>query len=170
MYFPLGGNFNSRLTMNIREEHGFAYSPQSAFYGNKQYGSFFWQADVRTNATDSAIREVMKEIVNYKANGVTEEELKFAKSSLLLADALKYESPNQKAGFLNRIITYNLPKTYVNEQLQIIEGMTKADVDAIAKKTLQPETMTIIVVGHAYKIRESLNKLGYGKVKEITLD
>jgi predicted Zn-dependent peptidase len=48
--------------------------------------------------------------------------------------------------------------------------MTKADVDAIAKKTLQPETMTIIVVGHAYKIRESLNKLGYGKVKEITLD
>ncbi len=170
MYFSLGGNFNSRLTMNIREEHGFAYSPQSAFTGNKYYGSFFWQGDIRTNATDSAIREVMKEIVNYKANGITEEELKFTQSSLLLADALKYESPNQKAGFLNRIITYNLPSTYVNEQLQLIKGLTKADIDAIAKKTLHPETMTIIVVGHAYKIRESLNKLGYGKVKEITLD
>ncbi len=170
MYFPLGGNFNSRLTMNIREEHGFAYSPQSAFTGNKYYGSFFWQGDIRTNATDSAIREVMKEIVNYKANGITEEELKFTQSSLLLADALKYESPNQKAGFLNRIITYNLPATYVNEQLQLIKGFTKADIDAMAKKTLHPETMTIIVVGHAYKIRDSLNKLGYGKVKEITLD
>ncbi len=170
MYFPLGGNFNSRLTMNIREEHGFAYSPQSAFVGGKQYGSFFWQGDIRANATDSAIREVMKEIVNYKANGVTEEELKFTKSSLLLADALKYESPNQKAGFLNRIITYNLPKNYVNEQLKLIESITKADVDATAQKMLHPETMTIIVVGHAYKIRESLNKLGYGKVKEISLD
>lgn len=170
MYFPLGGNFNSRLTMNIREEHGFAYSPQSAFTGNKYYGAFFWQGDIRTNATDSAIREVMKEIVNYKANGVTEDELKFTKSSLLLSDALRYESPNQKANFLSRIITYNLPKTYVNEQMQIIEGLTKADVDAIAQKMLHPETITIIVVGHAYKIRESLNKLGYGKVKEITLD
>ncbi len=170
MYFPLGGNFNSRLTMNIREEHGFAYSPQSAFVGGKQYGSFFWQGDIRANATDSAIREVMKEIVNYKKNGVTEEELKFTKSSLLLADALKYESPNQKAGFLNRIITYNLPKNYVNEQLKLIESITKADVDATAQKMLHPETMTIIVVGHAYKIRESLNKLGYGKVKEISLD
>lgn len=170
MYFPLGGNFNSRLTMNIREEHGFAYSPQSAFVGGKQYGSFFWQGDIRANATDSAIREVMKEIVNYKKNGVTEEELKFTKSSLLLADALKYESPNQKAGFLNRIITYNLPKNYVNEQLKLIESMTKADVDATAQKMLHPETMTIIVVGHAYKIRDSLNKLGYGKVKEISLD
>ncbi len=170
MYFPLGGNFNSRLTMNIREEHGYAYSPQSAFYGNKQYGSFYWQGDIRTNATDSAIREVMKEIVNYKENGITEEELKFTKSSLMLADALRYESPNQKANFLNRIITYNLPPTYVTEQMQIIEGLTKADIDAIAKKMLHPETITIIVVGHAYKIRESLNKLGYGKVKEITLD
>jgi zinc protease len=170
MYFPLGGNFNSRLTMNIREEHGFAYSPQSAFYGNKLYGSFFWQADVRTNATDSAIREVMKEIVNYKANGVTDEELKFTKSSMLLSDALRYESPNQKANFLNRIITYNLPKNYVDQQKQIIDAITKEEVNAIAKKMLHPETMTIIVVGHAYKIRESLNKLGYGKVKEISLD
>lgn len=170
MYFPLGGNFNSRLTLNIREEHGFAYSPQSAFIGNKHYGSFFWQADVRTNATDSAIREVMKEIVKYKKDGITDEELKFTKSSLLLSDALRYESPNQKASFLNRIITYNLPRTYVSEQLKMIENMTKEEVNAVAQKMLHPETMTIIVVGHAYKIRESLNKLGYGKVKEITLD
>jgi zinc protease len=170
MYFPLGGNFNSRLTMNIREEHGFAYSPQSAWSGNKYFGNFFWQADVRTNATDSAIHEVMKEITNYKKGGITDEELKFTKSSLLLANALRYESPNQKAGFLSRIVTYNLPKTYIDEQRRIIDGMTKADIDAIAQKTLHPETMTIIVVGHAYKIREGLNKLGYGKVKEISLD
>jgi zinc protease len=170
MYFPLGGNFNSRLTLNIREEHGFAYSPQSAFIGNKHFGSFFWQADVRTNATDSAIREVMKEITNYKAKGVTDEELKFTKSSLLLSDALKYESPNQKANFLNRIVTYNLPQTYVSEQMKIIDQITKEEINATAQKMLHPETMTIIVVGHAYKIRESLNKLGYGKVKEITLD
>jgi zinc protease len=170
MYFPLGGNFNSRLTMNIREEHGFAYSPQSAFTGNKYFGSYFWQADVRTNATDSAIREVMKEIVKYHKDGITDEELKFTKSSLLLADALRYESPNQKAAFLNRIISYNLPSTYVSEQMKIIDGMTTQDVNAIAQKMLHPTGMTIIVVGHAYKIRDSLNKLGYGKVKEMTID
>ncbi|MFM9944337.1 MAG: M16 family metallopeptidase, partial [Bacteroidia bacterium] len=170
MYFPLGGNFNSRLTMNIREEHGFAYSPQSAFYGNKYFGNYFWQADVRTNATDSAIHEVMKEITNYKKNGITDEELAFTKSSLILSDALRYESPGQKASFLSRIVTYKLPNNYVAEQINIIERLTKQDIDAIAQKTLHPETITIIVVGHAYKIRDGLNKLGYGKVKEITLD
>ena len=170
MYFPLGGNFNSRLTQNIREDKGFAYSPQSGFVGNKYFGSYFWSADVRTNASDSAIREVMKEIVNYKKGGITEEELTFTKSSLISADALKYEYPQQKANYLNRIITYNLPQNYVNEQLKIIEAMKKSDIDGLASKILHPETMTIIVVGHAYKIRDSLNKLGYGKVKEITLD
>ncbi len=170
MYFPLGGNFNSRLTMNIREEHGFAYSPQSGMFGNKYYGSFLWQADVRKNATDSAIVEVMKEIEKYKKDGITEEELTFTKSSLLLSDALRYESPNQKASFLSRIVTYDLPKTYIAEQKQIIDAITKAEIDALAKRVLHPEYMSIIVIGHAYKIRDGLNKLGYGKVKEITLD
>lgn len=170
MYFSLGGSFNSRLTLNIREKHGYAYSPQSSFVGNKYYGYLFWRADVRANATDSAIREVMYEITNFKSGGITDDELEYAKSSLLAADALRYESPRQKAGFLGRVIAYNLPKNYSQEQMSIINNMSKEDVNDIAKKILHPETMTIIVVGHAYKIREKLNKLGYGKVKEIKID
>ncbi|MCB9252578.1 MAG: insulinase family protein, partial [Flavobacteriales bacterium] len=170
MYFPLGGNFNSRLTMNIREEHGFAYSPQSAFWGNKYYGGYFWQADVRTNATDSAVREVMKEITKYKAEGITDDELAFTKSSLLLRDALKYESPNQKATFLDRIVTYNLPKDYVKQEVEIINQIKKEEVNAIAQRVLKPESISIIIVGNAYKVRKSLNDLGYGKIKEIKLD
>lgn len=170
MYFSLGGSFNSRLTLNIREKHGFAYSPQSQFVGNKYYGYLFWKADVRANATDSAIREVMYEITNFKNGGITEDELDYTKKSLLSADALRYESPQQKASFLGRVINYNLPKNYTQEQMQIINNLSKDDVNAIAKKILHPETITIIVVGHAYKIREKLNKLGYGKVKEIKID
>ncbi|NUM31587.1 MAG: insulinase family protein [Bacteroidetes bacterium] len=170
MYYPLGGSFNSRLTLNIREKHGFAYSPQSAFSGNKYYGFLMWRADVRTNATDSAIREVMYEISNFKSGGITDEELDYAKKSLLAADALKYESPGQKAGFLGRVINYNLPKNFSQEQMKIINNLTKDEINEIAKKVLHPETMTIIVVGHAYKIREKLNKLGYGKIKEIKID
>ena len=88
---------------------------------------------------DKERAKIVQEIVNYKTNGVTEEELKFTKSSMLLSDALRYESPNQKANFLNRIITYNLPKNYVDQQKQIIDAITKEEVNAIAKKMLHPE-------------------------------
>ncbi|MCC6721110.1 MAG: insulinase family protein [Bacteroidia bacterium] len=170
MYFSLGGSFNSRLTLNIREKHGFAYSPQSSFVGNKHYGYLFWKADVRANATDSAIREVLYEITNFKNTGITEDELEYTKSSLLSADALRYESPQQKASFLGRVIEYKLPRNYTQEQMKLISNLSKDDINEIAKKILHPETISIIVVGHGYKIKDKLNKLGYGKVKEIKID
>jgi hypothetical protein len=48
--------------------------------------------------------------------------------------------------------------------------MSIADINAVAKAQLKPENTVIIVVGHAYKIRDGLNNLGYGKIKEITVD
>jgi predicted Zn-dependent peptidase len=52
----------------------------------------------------------------------------------------------------------------------MINAMTVSDINAVASQMLNPDNMVIIVVGHAYKIREGLNKLGYGKVQELNLD
>jgi len=111
----------------------------------------------------------MKEIKNYRDNGITEPELKFLKNSLGQRDALLYETGLQKAGFIGRILDYNLPANYVDQQNKILATLTKQQVDAIAKKMLKPEKMNILLVGDKAKILEGVKKLGY-EIVEMDAD
>jgi zinc protease len=77
------------------------------------------------------------------------------------ADALKYETPGQKAGFLARMLEYNLDPNYVDAQTKILTNITKADIDALAKKYLPYDKMVIVVVGDKAKVFDQLTKLGY---------
>jgi len=85
----------------------------------------------------------------------------------LLSQALDYETPRQKLGFLADIVDNNLPVGYKDEQIKIINDLTKEDVNSLAKKHINPDNMVFIVVGHAYKIKPGLEALGYGKIKVI---
>ncbi|MFT5725068.1 MAG: zinc protease [Bacteroidia bacterium] len=167
MNFTLGGAFSSRINLNLREDKGYTYGARSGFSGNDYYGNYRFSGNIKKEATDSAIMEVMKELKNFQANGITDEELAFTKSSILLSQALNYETPVQKLSFLADIIDNNLPVGYTDEQTKIINGLSKADIDALATKYIQPNQMLFIVVGHAYKIKPGLEALGYGKIKVI---
>ncbi len=167
MNFALGGNFSSRINMNLREDKGFTYGARSGFSGSDYAGPFYAAASVRVSSTDSSVTEFMKEINNYRENGITEEELEFTKSSMLLSDILNYESSWQKGMFLNRIVRYNLPDNFIDEQEEIVRNITKEEIDKIAKEHLKTEKMVILVVGNSYVVKKRLEKLGYGKVKEL---
>ena len=170
MNFPLGGNFSSRINLNLREDKGYTYGVRSVIQGTEYPGPFFVWASVKTKATDSALVEVMNEIKNFRENGITKEELAFTKSSLLLSDILNYETTQQKANFLERIVRYNLPGNYIDEQEAIIKDITKEEVDAFAKDYLKMEKMVILVVGNSFVIKKPLEKMGYGKVKVLDAD
>ncbi len=170
MNFTLGGAFNSRINLNLREDKGYTYGARSRFSGNKHYGVYRFSSEIKKEATDSAITELMKEVNSFAKNGITQEELDFTKSSITLSEALNYETPFDKLNFLSSIADYNLPKDYTTQQAEMINSMSVSDINAIASKMLKPDNMVIIVVGHAYKIREGLNNLGYGKIEEITVD
>jgi len=159
--WPLGGAFNSRINLNLREDKGWTYGARSGFSADKYSGTFSFSSGIRANATDSALVEVMKELKNYATNGVTEEEIKFMKSALGQRDALLYETGFQKAGFIGRILEYDLPANYVDEQNKILAKITKADLDQAAKKWIKPETTNVLVVGDKVKIAPGLEKLGY---------
>ncbi|SDJ87159.1 zinc protease [Catalinimonas alkaloidigena] len=169
MNYPLGGAFNSRINLNLREDKGWTYGARSYFSGSELQGPFTASAGVRADATDSSVVEFMKEIKDYHTNGITPEELAFMKSSIGQRDALDYETPYQKAGFLGRIIKYNLDKDYVKEQAKILQSITKAEIDALAKKHLQPEKMNILVVGDKQNVKAGLEKLGY-EVVELDME
>lgn len=169
MNYVLGGSFNSHINLNLREEHGYTYGARSAFSGSKFKGPFVASAGVRGNVTDSSIFEFMKEIKNYVAKGITDEELMFTKNSIGQSDALNYETAWQKAGFIKQILDYNLDKNFVDQQNEILKTITKADVNALAKKYLPYDKMIILAVGDKAKIYEGISKLGYETI-ELDMD
>jgi len=170
MNFPLGGNFNSRLNLNLREDKGFTYGIRSSNFGYKdRVGAYQIATGVRTSATDSSVKEIMMEVNKYAESGITDEELKFMKNSITQSDALRYETTFQKAGFLNRLVEYDLPKDYIKQQNDILNALTKEEINQLAKEILQSDKMVILVVGDKDKIKTNLEKLGYKLVdyKEV---
>lgn len=137
------------------------YGARSGFSGDKYSGTFSFSSGIRANATDSALVEVMKELKEYTKTGITDDELKFMKSALGQRDALLYETGFQKAGFIGRILDYNLPNGFVDEQNKILANMTKAEADKIVTKWIKPQTSNILLVGDKAKILPGIEKLGY---------
>jgi zinc protease len=159
--YALGGAFNSRINLNLREDKGWTYGARSGFSGDQYSGTFTFSSGIRANATDSALVEVMKELNDYSKKGITDEEIKFMKSALGQRDALLYETGFQKAGFIGRILEYDLPANYVDTQNKILANITKKEIDQVASKWIKPATSNILLVGDKVKILPGLEKLGY---------
>lgn len=169
MNYPLGGAFNSRINLNLREDKGWSYGARSWFDSTIIPGVFMAGAGVKKEPTADAVFEMMKEISNYKTKGITEDELSFTKNSMGQAEALEYETPYDKLSLLNRILEYDLPKGFNKEQQNILNSLTRADVDALAKSQLKTDNMVIVVVGDKKTVWDGLNKLGYPVTEVDTL-
>lgn len=161
MNFILGGTFNSRINLNLREDKGYTYGARSSFNGSKYKGPFTISTGVKNITTDSSVVEILKEIKKYKTTGITDEELAYTKNSISSSEALKYETNGQKAGFLKKIIEYNLEKDFIDKQKNILKSATKATINATAKKYLPEDKMVIVIVGNRDLVLEPLKKLGY---------
>jgi zinc protease len=159
--YALGGAFNSRVNLNLREDKGWTYGARCSVIGDKYTGEFFFGSGIRANATDSALVEVMKEMSAYAKSGITDEEVSFMRSAIGQRDALRYETPFQKAGFIERMVDYDLPADYVDQQNKIIASISKEEISALAKKWIDTDKMYILLVGDKAKIQPGLQKLGY---------
>jgi zinc protease len=168
--FPVGGSFNSRINLNLREDKGWTYGARTGIFGDEHPGIFVFSAGIKTRATDSALREVIKEFEKYQKDGVTAEELEYTKKAIRQGDVLNYQTSFQKAAFLNRIERFNLPKDFVAEQTKVLNGLTEAEIDAIAKKLVDMDKMIIVVVGDEELIEDGLKDLGWGKLKSVDPD
>ena len=168
MNFTLGGAFNSRINLNLREDKGYTYGARSRFWGDKTSGGFTASAAVRADATAASITEFTNEINSYAKDGITDEELMFMRKAINQKDALKYETPNAKLGFLAQILEFDLQPSFVKERNNIVSNISKAEINALAKKHLNTKDMVYLVVGDAKTLRPELEKLGM-KVVDYSL-
>ena len=161
MNYPLGGAFNSRINLNLREDKGYTYGARSFFSGQEERGFYRASAGVRTDSTAASIVEFVKEISAYQKNGITSDELAFTKSAIGQRDARSYETPGQKLGFLSRMMTYNLKPSFIDEQNKILAGMTQEEVNGLAGKHLNLDDMIMVVVGDKATVYDEVKALGY---------
>jgi len=159
MNYPLGGGMSGRFFLNLREDKGWTYGAYSFFDGTDKWGIFGMTSSIKTEATDSALVEIFKDFNSYTTVGISEKELKFTKDAFIGGEALEYETAYQKLGFLNKILTYDLDKSYLDKQADILNSITKADIDAIAKAKIRPNEMAIVIVGNKYLIKKKLKNL-----------
>jgi Predicted Zn-dependent peptidases len=169
MNYPLGGAFNSRINLNLREDKGWTYGARSNFSGSQYTGTYTFSSGILAAATDSALSEVLREIRAYADNGIKDDELSFLKNAISQSEARKYETGFQKAGFLSNILTYNLPADFVEQQTAILKSINKSEINQLAKKWLNMNKMNILLVGDLERIKPGIEKLGY-QVIEIDAD
>ncbi len=159
MNYNLGGAFNSRINLNLREDKGYTYGARSFFYGNDFYGFYRAQAGVRADTTADSIVQFRNEISAFGEKGLTVKELEFVKSAIGQRDARNYETPRQKLSFLSEIMTYNLDKGFVDEQNQILENVSLEELSGLAAKHLKLDEMITVVVGDKAKVMDSLKPM-----------
>lgn len=169
MNYTLGGAFNSRINLNLREDKGYTYGARSGYRGSKYGGTFTASAGVRADATAESVTEFMNELTSYRDKGLREDEVAFMKSSIGQADARQYETPNQKAGFLGRLLEYDLKSDYVQKQTDILNKITAKELSELAKKNLPVENMHIVVVGDKKTVLPKLKELKY-EVVELDME
>lgn len=170
MNYPLGGAFNCRLNLHLREEKGWTYGARAGYTANKYTGEYAFSSGIKADATDSALVDIIDIMKKYKKDGMTEDELTFTQSSIGQRDARNYESGFQKAGFLSRILEYDLPADYPAQQNEILQSMDVRQVNKLAKSHLPDvENMNIVLVGDKKRVMEGLQKTGY-EIIELNAD
>ncbi len=166
----LGGQFTSRINLNLREKHGFTYGARSSFDFRKGVGPFTASSGIVTDKTDSALVEFLYEIDNMREKGMTEEELAYVKKGLIGNFALNFETPAQLAGMMQNIILYGLPDDYYSTYLQNIESVTTGDVLRVSKKYLDSSKMAVVVVGDLATIRPGIESAALGEISLADTD
>lgn len=154
----LGGSFGSRITSNIREDKGYTYSPSSALYANHKSGLWYESADVTTEHTGASIDEINKEINRLRTEAPTQEELQGIQNYESGIYVLQNSTPGGIISQLNFLDIHDLPESFLVDKVKNINAVTPEDIQKMAKKYIDPEKMTLIVVGDKQVIKDQVKE------------
>ncbi len=157
----LGGDFNSKLNMNLREAHGWTYGARGGVSDSRYIGRFNTNATVRNEVTDSAIVETMKEIKGMTLNKIDQQTLNDVKAKFLGNFILTLESPSTVANQALTKKTNQLSDSFYADYIKNINAVTIDDVLRVSKKYFRPDQAKINVTGKLEQIAPALEKLGY---------
>ena len=163
-----GGSFTSRMTSKVRSDEGLAYSVRSSFdTESKDYGTFSASCQTKVGSTHRAIELMVEEIKRIREGLVTEEELETAKEAYINKYVFNFTDPISVLIQLMYIEYDDRPKDYLQTYLDNVREVTREEVLRVAKKYLEPEGLTLLVVGDIPRFEKPLD--GFGNVTQIPL-
>jgi zinc protease len=161
----LGGLFNSRLMMRLREEKGYTYGAYASFDLRRAAGPFAARAAVNTEATVPAIADTLVELERIRDGRVTDAELKAARDYLVGVFPLRFETPGPVVGAIAGLVVHDLPDDELDRYRPGIEAVTADDVLAAAREHVRTEAAAIVLVGDVDTFGSDLEAAGFGPVR-----
>ena len=163
----LGGLFNSRLNMNLREEKGYTYGASAGFDLRRGRGPFTARAAVNTEVTVPALHEFLAELDRIREAPVTDAELDAARDYLVGVFPLRFETPGPVAGSLAGLFVHDLPDDELERYRPAMEAVTAADVQRVAREHIRPEAAAVVLVGDHDAFGDALEAAAIGPVEVI---
>lgn len=155
----LGGDFNSYLNMNLREQHAWTYGANSSIGSGKYVTKFKASSAVRNTVTDSAVVQFIKEIKRIRSERVDPEVLRNVKAGYIGRFVMQVEKPQAVARYALNIETEKLPADFYEKYIQTINNVTADDIYRVANKYFLLDNMRIVIVGKGSDVISSLEKL-----------
>jgi zinc protease len=153
----LGELFQSRLNATIREQKGYSYGVYSQLGFGRGPGPITTGGDIKTAQTDSALVEWMKEIRGIRGDKpITDEELAAGKAALTQSLPERFSSVGAVSNAIRELYVEGLPKDYYQRFVDAVNAVTKEDVVRVARKYLDPDHLTIVIVGDRKQIEAPL--------------
>ena len=166
----LGGQFVSRINMNLREDKGYTYGARTAFDFRRGRGPFLLQVGVQTDVTADALREALGELAAIRVDRpATDAELGLAKAALTRGYPRNFETADQIARAAGQLALYELPDDYFSEFPPRVNVVEAAEVTRVAQTYLDPARMLTVVVGDRDKITGPLGALNLGASSELAM-
>ena len=157
----LGGNFLSRINMDLRETKGWSYGVRSSVGYTLNASPYLVNAPVQADRTGDSIKALNDNIVDYLSKkGITDEELARAVSNNVQALPGRFETSNAVLAAMMSNDMYGRPDNYFELLGDRYRGLTRASTDQALRSALDPKGFVWVVVGDAAKVRPQLDKLG----------
>ena len=143
-----GGGFASRLTEEVRNKRGLAYSVYSFFDPGKYPGSFQIELQTKNSSAREAISLSLQQMERIRKEPVSEKELEGARKYLIGSFPMRFDNQSKLANFLTQIEYYGLGLDYPEKYPSILKAITREEILRVAQTYLHPENHLLVVVGN----------------------
>jgi zinc protease len=168
LHLALGGQFASRLNLNLREDKGYTYGARtqlSAFAGGGFFGA---TTQVQTQYTAATIVEILKEFSEVRgARPVAGEELQNCINQMVLGFPQDFETYQSVAGRIAGLIVTAQPRDDWQTYAARVHGVTEDNLRRVVERLVRPDDLVFVIVGDRALIEASLRTLGVGPVSIV---
>jgi len=165
MAMILGGLFNSRLNMKLREEKGYTYGAFASFDARRGEGPFVARAAVATAVTVPAVLDILAELERIRTGPILPEEVAAARDYLVGVFPLRFETPGPIAAAVGGLHVHELPDEELTHYREKVEAVDLADVERAARDHIDPERLAVVLVGDANAFLDELEAAAIGLIE-----